>query len=238
MKQAFVDTLEVWGGSRSANYSKKCRLYSYPFPRPEPQKNWRPLSLVQVRKTKTLSSTWNGWRMDKLTDPVSLSHSKLTTKLMYVQFLTFDAPRLKASHWGQREPVEALFRSVFLVLMDNATAEYSFVTSFFSPEAPAPPSSKENDNSTLSPTATIKGGFDERRSAIGHEIGGHKPRGRADSTANSVYATPKQSTIVKTERAPLDTIWKQIMDPTLEYCQVCSVTRPLGVIYAGLPTHT
>jgi len=109
---------------------------------------------------------------------------------------------------------------MFLVLLDNTSAEYSFVTSFFAPDALAPrPSSEGSNNALSSPTATFKGGFDEPCSVVGSVIGGHTPRARADSVANSVRTAPQQNTFVKTERVPLDTIWKQIMDPVLEYCQ-------------------
>ena len=119
--------------------------------------------------------------------------------------------------------------------MDNATAEYSFVTSFFSQEPPAPSSSsKENNDPTLSPT--VKGGFDERRLAVQSEMVEHTSRARANSLANPVYTTPRQSAIVKMERAPLDAIWKQIMDPVLEYCQVCNAKSPSDAIYIILLT--
>ena len=32
----------------------------------------------------------------------------------------------------QKEPIEALVRSLLLVLLDNGTAEWSFITAFFS----------------------------------------------------------------------------------------------------------
>jgi hypothetical protein len=110
--------------------------------------------------------------------------------------------------------------------MDNVTAEYSFVTSFFSQEAPTLSLSfKEHNDLMLSPTTTVKGGFDEPRSTFKSEIGGHVPRGR--SIANSVN-TPRGDNM-KMERAPLDVIWKQIMDPVLEYCQVCDAKSPFYI---------
>ena len=132
--------------------------------------------------------------------------------------------RLKPRPCGQKEPIEALFRSIFLVLMDNATAEYSFVTNFFASEPSTLLPSSEQSNDTLFPaTPAVTGGFDEGHLAIGSEIGEQTPRPRADST-NPTSATPKQNAFAKMERAPLDAIWKQIMDPILEYCQVM-VTR-------------
>lgn len=112
--------------------------------------------------------------------------------------------------------------------MDNATAEYTFVTSFFSIEPVAPlPSSKSTSGSLFSPTAMLsptKGVFDDRRSVSGSEIGGQMPRPRADSMA-SISGTIKSPATLKAERAPLDTIWKQIIDPILEYCQARSLCQ-------------
>jgi len=124
-----------------------------------------------------------------------------------------------------KEPIEALLRSIFLVLMDNATAEYSFVTSFFALEVLAlPPSSSDSTKAMFSHTATLKGGADERRSATASEVGGHTPR------------TSKQSSTLKIERVPLDAVWKQIMDPVLEYCQtfVRSTLDPVPPVVALL----
>ena len=106
--------------------------------------------------------------------------------------------------------------------MDNATAEYAFVTSFFSIESIVPPS-KSTTDSLFSPTAMLsptKDVFDDRRSVSVSEIGDQIPRPPADSMA-SISNAIKSNATLKAERAPLDTIWKHIIDPILEYCQVC-----------------
>lgn len=125
----------------------------------------------------------------------------------------------------QKEPIEALVRSIFLVLMDNTTSEYSFVTSFFALEsAPISPISQESSSLMFSPTSMLsptRGGFDDRLSVSGSDFGLQTPRPRADSLANSTNLTPRLQSMAKTERSMLDAIWKQIMDPILEYCQVC-----------------
>lgn len=150
------------------------------------------------------------------------------TRLMCVAFFITYMRRLKQP-CGQKEPIEALFRSIFLVLMDNATAEYSFVTKFFASEpSTLLPSSKQSNDILFPATPAGTGGFDEGHLAIGSEIGGQTPRLRTDST-NPTSATPKQNAFAKMERAPLDAIWKQIMDPILEYCQVmvARITPPV-----------
>ncbi|KAG1872744.1 Sac2 family-domain-containing protein [Suillus tomentosus] len=111
------------------------------------------------------------------------------------------------------EPIEAILRSLFLVLMDNATAEYAFIAAFFRSESFAPPPAMETDSAIFSPTATLLSpdiGFDDRRSNAGSEIA-------------------RPGFMDKTERAPLDAIWKQILDPVLEYCKtfVTTVLEPM-----------
>jgi hypothetical protein len=102
--------------------------------------------------------------------------------------------------------------------MDNATAEYTFISTFFTSESALP--SRETDNPLFSPTALLspeRGVFTERRSNAGSEFGGQRER------ANSVPSTNGLSlAVANEERASSDTIWKQVLDPVLEYCQVGS----------------
>ncbi|KAG2152387.1 Sac2 family-domain-containing protein [Suillus cothurnatus] len=111
------------------------------------------------------------------------------------------------------EPVEAILRSLFLVLMDNATAEYAFIAAFFRSESFSPPLAMETNSALFSPTATLLSpdiGFDDRRSNAGSEIA-------------------RPGLMDKIERAPLDAIWKQILDPVLEYCKtfVTAILEPM-----------
>jgi Vps52 / Sac2 family len=115
--------------------------------------------------------------------------------------------------WKQKESVEALLRSLFLVLMDNAVAEYSFVTAFFNFETDG--RIREGITTPFSPTATIypgNGGFADPESQGAFYLEGH-----ADAQ-NDTGPTRQAST--KVEQANFDAIWKQILDPVLEYCQV------------------
>ena len=102
--------------------------------------------------------------------------------------------------------------------MDNATAEYTFVTAFFSYDAIGPTS--ESNSATLSPTAFLspdRGTFIERRSTVGSDYGGQRVRSAGMDSANGlpVNATQKEA------QATVDALWKQIMDPVLAYCEVC-----------------
>lgn len=127
----------------------------------------------------------------------------------------------------QKEPVEALFRSLMLVLMDNATAEYTFVTTFFATEALPIPQHLQRENSSgsgvLSPTGLLSpthGDFDDVRSNSGSDFGGYSPR-RRNVSLMSAGGTPPQVINPKEEQTNLAAIWKQILDPVLEYCKVC-----------------
>ncbi|THH02739.1 hypothetical protein EW026_g183 [Hermanssonia centrifuga] len=155
-----------------------------------------------------------------------------------------------------KEPPEALLRSLLLVLLDNGTSEYTFLTAFFSSPPPLPrftssqtfthtPSrpgfeTRDSNSSMLlsppqmvSPTRTE---FDELRS-LGSEtgFGGNgpftglaSPRRRVTSINNVLGAPPPLGDVgahgvngkdSKEEQASMNAIWKQVMDPVLEYCQ-------------------
>ena len=121
-----------------------------------------------------------------------------------------------------------------MVLMDNATAEYAFITSFFANE-PRPPQSKEQPGSAamsppiLSPT---RGEFDDLRSGPGSEVGseGVSPRMRTVSITGVIQAATNQEQSAKEEQTALNALWKQVMDPVLDYCTVSPhifyVSRP------------
>lgn len=120
-----------------------------------------------------------------------------------------------------------------LVLMDNATAEYTYVTTFFATEPQAPPISqiqRENSSGVLSPTSLLSptmGDFDDIRSNPGSDFGPSSPR-RRHISIQSASGTPPQVPSPKEEQATLTALWKQILDPVLEYCKA-STTSPPGM---------
>ncbi|KAJ7639000.1 vacuolar sorting protein [Roridomyces roridus] len=126
-----------------------------------------------------------------------------------------------------KEPLEALARSLLLVFMDNATSEYSFITAFFTV---TPLDTSQDDNSLLSPGGLLSpDGRERRMSVAGSEYGGL--RGRAGSIVSasglqSLSSAGLQSFVAaaKEEQAASDAIWKQIMDPILEYTQTFFAT--------------
>ena len=111
-----------------------------------------------------------------------------------------------------------------LVLMDNATAEYTFVSTFFSTEEQSMHRKETSGNSLLSPPSLLSptsGDFDEIRSNPASDYGPSSPRRRPvsfGSAVNLALAGPEAS--MKEEQSNFNNIWKQIMDPVLEYCKV------------------
>ena len=109
--------------------------------------------------------------------------------------------------------------------MDNSTAEFSFIASFFFVEPlEPPPSSKDADTGQLSHILT--------ESQYRKEVDDHDYA--TDSEAMTPVPNPsvepqgvsRLSTMDKTERTELTNIWKKIFDPVLEYTK------------AGRPCHT
>jgi hypothetical protein len=102
--------------------------------------------------------------------------------------------------------------------MDNATAEYSFVSTFFNvhktlpapsePLAPMPPSA------VLSPDG---GTFTELLSPSGSDVESKAPMSSTTPGVGGFVSFVAKS---KEEQAALDAIWKQVMDPVMEYCTV------------------
>ncbi|KAH6915029.1 Sac2 family-domain-containing protein [Coprinopsis sp. MPI-PUGE-AT-0042] len=137
---------------------------------------------------------------------------------------------------NHKEPVEGLLRSLFLVFMDNATSEYSFISNFFA-SSPSP-SSVDTSLALLTPNAVVPtpgamatpdaAGFapaDDLRSPVTSEFG---------AIAQTISGAPPIGSVLqqmssKEEQALVDSIWKQVMDPVLEYCQafIRSVLEPM-----------
>ncbi|KAG8743361.1 hypothetical protein FRC10_012165 [Ceratobasidium sp. 414] len=112
-----------------------------------------------------------------------------------------------------REPLESLFRSLSLVLLDNGSAEHAFISSFFHQEPP-PPRPKTSSRSV---SGIIFEGTDEQS-----ETGGDLvliSRTTSASVTDGDDVTRGVNNAVKEEQAFVDSLWKQVMDPTLEYCQ-------------------
>lgn len=107
--------------------------------------------------------------------------------------------------------------------MDNGTAEYAFVTTFFAPEPDLPPADTPQVSSHLfSPTAlSVPLPADDAASTPATDIDPLTPR--PQGTTGSIFGngslrpTPRLS---KDDQTALNSIWKQIMDPALEHAKV------------------
>ncbi|KAJ4497821.1 vacuolar sorting protein [Lentinula lateritia] len=127
----------------------------------------------------------------------------------------FDGPSVTLSYMADdktyKEYTEALFRSLLLVFMDNATAEYTFVKTFFTVESTLP--TLDSQKSLLSPSTLLSPM--ERQSNSGSDYGG---RNRVESI--SITGAPNSAThAAREEQSNVDTIWKQVFNPVLEYVQ-------------------
>lgn len=120
-----------------------------------------------------------------------------------------------------KEDVEALLRSALLVLMDNGTSEYVFVTTFFAPEPSSPLADTPQIVSShlFSPTslsATLPG--DDAVSNPTTDVVPETalPKQRSDSVFSNEGLRPSPQ-LSREDQASLNAIWKQIMDPALDH---------------------
>ncbi|KAJ7590860.1 vacuolar sorting protein [Mycena floridula] len=123
---------------------------------------------------------------------------------------------------AHKEPIEALMRSLMLVFMDNASAEYTFVKTFFAFESFM--SATDSHNSIFSPQALLSP--EERLSVAGSDYGGNRSRANSLNVPGSPAPTNNPA---REEHATADVIWKQVMDPVVEYLQafVKTVLEPM-----------
>jgi hypothetical protein len=143
----------------------------------------------------------------------------------------------------QKAPMESLLRSALLVLMDNTTAEYTFVTTFFSPDANPVPVRKETlmsppiGHGSLSPTVpddetgSPAGGHSATTStSLGTPLTLDTNSNSSPSNSLSRGARPHPNILAhlsKEDQALLNAVWKQITDPAVEYTQVGTLLRDL-----------
>ncbi|KAJ7178990.1 vacuolar sorting protein [Mycena filopes] len=187
----------------------------------------RSLSWIKARtveKLETIAATER--ERDMVVDPERLAYSKIAGPPVTLAYMADDK--------AHKAPVEALVRSLLLVFMDNATAEYAFVTTFFAVD-PMSPLEADNNNAMFSPGLLSPGGGERRMSVAGSERGG-AGRGRS---ASIVSASGLQSlaAAVKEEQASADSVWKQVMDPVLEYTQTF-IGAVLEPVPAAVPLLT
>ncbi|KAJ3564831.1 hypothetical protein NP233_g8034 [Leucocoprinus birnbaumii] len=176
----------------------------------------RSLSYVKSRTTEKFENivASNNERDLKL-DLDRLAHSRVDGPAVTLAYMADDK--------SYREPVEAMYRSLFVVFMDNTTAEYAFLSAFFNV---APSIITADSKPPLSPRGSLSpegGVFLELRSSAS-DYGGQRVVSGGSATFSDLASLP----ISKEEQANYDSLWKQIFDPVLEYCKtfVRSVLEP------------
>ncbi|PPQ77350.1 hypothetical protein CVT25_010932, partial [Psilocybe cyanescens] len=165
-------------------------------------------------------------------------HSEPNIDLTRLQHAKIDGPGVTLAYMADdksyKESVEALLRSLLLVFMDNATAEYTFVSTFFASQKTQPhlePPLPATAISTLSPDG---GTFTELQSPSDSEFGTPRPM---SSTTPGLGGFVSFVTKSKEEQATIDAIWKQVMDPVMEYCNAF-VRSTLDPVLPAIPLLT
>ncbi|EAU84667.2 hypothetical protein CC1G_00186 [Coprinopsis cinerea okayama7 len=176
----------------------------------------RSLGWIKARSSEKFESIATGDARNISINIERLQHGKLDGPGVTLGYMADDK--------NHKEPIEGLLRSLLLVFMDNATSEYSFISKFFV-SSPSPPS-VDSSLSLLTPTAVVPtpsamatpetAVFAEARSPVNSEYGGGS-RQVSVVQPNISGVVPQMTS--KEEQAVVDAIWKQVMDPVLEYCQ-------------------
>lgn len=113
--------------------------------------------------------------------------------------------------------------------MDNGTAEYTFVTTFFVPEPDLPPADTPVSSHLFSPSAlSALLPADDAISTPATDMiqTTPRPRGVTDSIFGDESLRPA-TRLSKDDQTALNSMWKQIMDPALEHAKVGSSTSHL-----------
>lgn len=129
---------------------------------------------------------------------------------------------------------------MLLVLMDNSSAEYTFITTFF-PQSSQDLGPKASDSSgTVFSPSDSRGlpAEDTRRASLGAETIGSPPLRRRESLTQSISNNLLgHRSLSKEELSTLTTIWKQVLEPTLNYCQASNSSTHLRALGTNLKSN-
>ncbi|KAG8932947.1 hypothetical protein FRC02_000298 [Tulasnella sp. 418] len=144
-------------------------------------------------------------------DPERLSYAKLDGPSVTLAYMADDRQH--------KEPTEALFRATLMVLMDNGSTEYAFISKFFQE-----PASIQTPSPLLrSPVFTPSNlNFGEDRPPTETATESVSPSRRTSAYLNPPPPATRDND--KEQRAMFDGMWKQIMDPAIQYCQTFIAT--------------
>ncbi len=110
--------------------------------------------------------------------------------------------------------------------MDNSTAEYAFIKSFFNNQQIFPLDVKTSVPSATTPLSPDRVSFEDDKTPPRSEFGDELEKTVVMTGSSAAPFQPPQ-----TKAANVDLIWKQVMDPVLEYCQVGVIACHPGCSY-------
>lgn len=141
----------------------------------------------------------------------------------------------------QKPPPESLFHSISLVLMDNAEAEYAFLTTFFghhsdlpvlparsAPPSPFGPTAAHGLRSpSINPSSPTNGRNARRESIIDLNRFEERAESNDEISENGSAQSQGERSFIdrevrgeKLRKAVVDALWKSIMEPAQEYSRV------------------
>ncbi|CCA73324.1 related to SAC2 protein [Serendipita indica DSM 11827] len=153
---------------------------------------------------------------------VGSTSEKVETALnvAHLEYASLEGPAVTMAFMADdskyKEPVEALFRSLMIVLMDNATAELSFIRQFFDREERSEAKSAASSSSVIAEDEAPEG--TQASSVADHKRQGSAAGHRRTSSTSSMVSV--RSAILRRQReeeAYFAGIWKQVMEPILQY---------------------
>ena len=126
----------------------------------------------------------------------------------------------------QKAPPETLFRSIALVLADNARSEYAFISTFFGrPEDLSHPLTNDKINATFA--RSLGAGLSrtdvsssQMSSAHDDDSASVLSDGQSFATHNNSLAPGSGKRSHRARHHVTETVWKQVFEPSLEYAKV------------------
>lgn len=192
----------------------------------------RSLATIKARTSKNASSTD--------AEHESSNTSAIVQRLEYAHIDSTGGPVMLGHQSEDKSfcpPVEAIFRSILLVVLDNASAEFTFIVKFFGPSVDAPTNAQRAATAVSTPNPRDKQlGFLDRTHSMTsiHSTGADSTAPPASSTGKTDYAVdtfaaegaPPSSTTAQGSSFPtnstlrqLEPIFTSTMSSALEYVQ-------------------
>ncbi|TDL29409.1 Vps52-domain-containing protein [Rickenella mellea] len=170
----------------------------------------RSLGVIKARVTEKAEPITSG--VNEKEEALSVNEQRLAMAKIQGAGVTLG---YMADDKAHKETIEALFRSLLLVLMDNATSENLFISTFFS-EPPLETSIHLPESYLLSPTSAIDQSIGNRRENDATDL---FPTSSTRANVLDVDDETGKRPLSKEEKSTLNAMWKQVMEPALGYCE-------------------